>query len=220
MGNTCRTPRDVFLTYDGSLAQSRLSFLCCFTTAAKCAATKMKAAGKKAACLLDVQARSAARGAPPDAAKLAVCEQKMQDAFAKSESKGGCNTMGDASAIENKVDAFSSDVQNELRGPSASKCDAAKLKTAGKRAGCTLSVRSKAVGKGLVPDQLKLQACVDKMMAAFTKAEGVGGCNATGDAGAIGGKIDAFADDVVAELECKCASPSGAFLDAAAGAGY
>jgi len=33
-------------------------------------------------------------------------------------------------------------------------------------------------------------------------------------------KIDAFADDVVAALECKCASPSGAFLDAATGAGY
>jgi len=82
-------------------------------------------------------------------------------------------------------------------------------------------VQSKAVGKGLVPDELKRQACVGKMMAAFTKAEGAAGdCTATRDAGAIGDKIDAFADDVVAALECKCASPSGAFLDAATGAGY
>ena len=225
VGNGCRTSRDVFLAYDGSLAQSRLAFNCCFTVAAKCGAAKINAAGRKAACLLGLEATEASRGSAKDPAKVAACRAKLQETFAKSEQKGGCITTGDASAIEARVDAFSNDVDDALSGPvdppaTASRCDGNKLKAAGKRAKCALQVRAKAVGKATFPDPAKLQQCADKMAAAFTKAQGSGGCTATGDAGAIGDVINAFVDDVVNALECKCASPSGAFLDAATGAGY
>src|SRR5438067_658053 len=39
---------------------------------------------------------------------------KIKDAYGKLEAKPGCNTTGDATAIENKVDAFTNDVNGEL----------------------------------------------------------------------------------------------------------
>jgi cysteine-rich repeat protein len=79
-----------------------------------CQGEKIKAAGKKAACKLGLEAKQASKGGTIDPAKVAKCESKLSSMFAKNESKGGCNTTGDAAAIEAKVDAFVADAANEL----------------------------------------------------------------------------------------------------------
>ena len=98
----------------------------------------------------------------------------------------------------------------------ADACKDAKLKTTGKKAAGVL----KALGKNIKkPSPAKLSSDISKaqskMTKGFVKAESKGGCDTTGDVGAIESKVDAFALDVIGELS---PSPSGAFLDAPAGA--
>jgi hypothetical protein len=98
----------------------------------------------------------------------------------------------------------------------ADACKDTKLKTTGKKAADVL----KALGKNIKkPDVAKLNGSISKaqskMTKGFVKAESKGGCDTTGDVGAIESKVDAFALDVIGELS---PSPSGAFLDAPAGA--
>jgi hypothetical protein len=82
----------------------------------KCQGEKIKAAGKKADCKLGLKSKQAKKGGTIDPAKVAKCESKLSAAFAKNEGKGGCNTTGDAAAIEAKVDAFVADVDTEIVG--------------------------------------------------------------------------------------------------------
>lgn len=70
-----------------------------------CASSKMKAAGKHYAALLTCWFKSARRSEGPDPACLDRASQKLTSAFAKAESKGGCTTSGDASAIAVDNDA-------------------------------------------------------------------------------------------------------------------
>jgi hypothetical protein len=79
-----------------------------------CASAKLKAAGRTASCLLALEAKEASKGTPVDAAKAQKCRDKLSLTFAKTESKGGCNTSGDAQDIEDKVDAYVDDVDEEL----------------------------------------------------------------------------------------------------------
>jgi hypothetical protein len=80
----------------------------------KCASAKIKAASKKAACKAALEGKKAGSGDPIDPLKIAKCEDKFSAAFTKAETKGGCNTTGDAAAIEAKVDAFIDDVGDEI----------------------------------------------------------------------------------------------------------
>jgi hypothetical protein len=98
----------------------------------------------------------------------------------------------------------------------ADACKDTKLKTTGKKAADLL----KALGKNYKkPDTVKLGGSISKaqskMTKGFVKAESKAGCETTGDVGAIEAKVDAFAADVIDELN---PSPSGAFLDAPASA--
>jgi hypothetical protein len=79
-----------------------------------CEGNKIKAAAKKAVCKCALEGTQAAKGGTVDPAKVAKCEASFSKSFAKSEAKGGCNTTGDAAAIEAKVDAFVADVDGEL----------------------------------------------------------------------------------------------------------
>jgi hypothetical protein len=105
----------------------------------KCAASKIKSAGKKAKCKLGVFAK-----VPLDNAKLTGCETKFSQGFAKAEAKATkepCSTTSDADAIEDKVDAFVDDVRSEVDVvPDPSKCQPAKLKAAGKKVACRLKL--------------------------------------------------------------------------------
>ena len=81
------------------------------------------------------------------------------------------------------------------------KCQGAKMKASGKKAGCLLKVRSKAAAKAVAPDPTKITACETKFSAAFTKAESKPPCATTGDASTIESAIERlFANDVAAEI--------------------
>ena len=69
--------------------------------AQKCEATKLKLAGKDAAC----RAKALAKIALGGTADLTTCEAKLSAGFAKVEAKGGCATTGDAGAVATPIDA-------------------------------------------------------------------------------------------------------------------
>ena len=180
----------------------------------KCQAAKMKAAGKKAGCLLKVRSKSAAKAVLVDTAKVTACETKFSGAFTKAESKPPCSTTGDASAIESKVDRFVKEIAAELALSPPSKCQGAKLKAAGKAASCRLGAEAKGLVKNIPPD---LSKCATKFSAAWTKAETQTDCGpATGDMAAIDAKLAALEDDVACEEDagpaCTCGTPAPARL--------
>jgi len=85
---------------------------------AKCKFSKAKAVGKKAFALAKAQAKNLKN---PNATKLAAdiskAQSKFTKGFAKAESKGGCQTMGDAAALEAKVDAFVDEIAGDVAPP-------------------------------------------------------------------------------------------------------
>jgi hypothetical protein len=77
----------------------------------------MKAAGKKAACLLKLEAAEAAKAIPPPPDKVQKCKDKFSSASVKAEGQGDCGTAaGDTQDIEDKVEAFVADVDGEIPG--------------------------------------------------------------------------------------------------------
>ena len=192
----------------GALFAAAMFFAALGTAAAqnKCAGTKIKSTGKKAACLLGVRSKEASKGTTGDTSK---CVAKFEKGFTKAETKGGCNTTGDMADIEAKVDAFVADTNSELAvAPLPNKCAGSKLKSAGKKASCLLGLESKQASKGgPLGDTAQ---CIAKFNKGFGKAETKGGCNTTGDQADIEAKVDAFVADAAAELD---GSPSGAFLN-------
>lgn len=206
----CSVNRHVFLAYDADVAPSRVVFQCCFTVQAKCAAAKIKAAAKKASCLLKLDSTQAAKGKAADPDKVQKCHDALSITFTKLEAKGNCITTGDAGTIESVVDAFTGNVDASLNSsgpPSANKCQGAKIKVAAKKTSCLLGLKAKAAAKGQFTDPLdpaRVQKCVDTFSAAFTKAESSGSCLTTGDTGSTETKVDTFVDDVAAGLACPC----------------
>src|SRR6266404_1476035 len=96
-------------------------------------------------------------------------------------------------------------------------CQGAKMKAAGKKAGCLLKVDTKAAAKSIPVDTTKLAACKTKFSAGFTKAETAADCGpATGDTAVIQAKLVALEDDVACELDagpaCACGTPDPASL--------
>ena len=82
---------------------------------ASCKDAKAKASGKKAAALLKAHGKNQKK---PNAVKLgsdvSKAQSKFTKSFVKAESKGGCVTVADSTAIEMKVDAFVVDVIEEV----------------------------------------------------------------------------------------------------------
>jgi dienelactone hydrolase len=83
--------------------------------AVKCVAAKLKAAGKKCACMHKAQAKAALHDATPDFTK---CDAKIDAAYAKAEESaaGACPTIGDAEAIcdvvQDTFDEVEADIAN------------------------------------------------------------------------------------------------------------
>jgi hypothetical protein len=84
----------------------------------KCEGKKIRAAVQKVACVCVLEAKQAQKGGSIDPAKSGKCGASFSKSFTKAEAKGGCNTTGDADAVEAKVDAFVSDAAAELDPPS------------------------------------------------------------------------------------------------------
>ncbi len=81
--------------------------------AAQCAAAKLKAAGKKCACVHKIQATATLKGTTPD---FSSCDTKLEAAYAKAELKGGgaCPTTGDAEAVCDDVASTSAEVEADI----------------------------------------------------------------------------------------------------------
>ncbi len=68
-----------------------------------CQSKKLAATGKKAQCLLTLQAKAVA-GGTLDPTRLQKCKDEFSGVFGKLESGGSCTTTADATAIESKTD--------------------------------------------------------------------------------------------------------------------
>ena len=81
----------------------------------KCTQSKLKETGDKAGRKLDCYAKAVANGHVVDGGCLSKAEVKFSQEFADAEDKGDCLApTGDTAAIEAKVDAFVSDLFDEL----------------------------------------------------------------------------------------------------------
>src|SRR6185436_4086413 len=78
-----------------------------------CQAAKLKAAGKKAKCLLGLEAKEASSGEPKDPAKVTKCKDKLSSSFEKAETKPPCLTSDDFGPIETQIDNLVDDVDAE-----------------------------------------------------------------------------------------------------------
>ena len=85
------------------------------------------------------------------------------------------------------------------------KCEADKIKTAGKYTGCLAGTYSKAVKKG-EPQTEKLAKCDSKYGEKWQKAEdkAEGACPTEGDEAAIQAKVQQFVNDLLLSLETPC----------------
>jgi dienelactone hydrolase len=79
----------------------------------KCAAEKLKAAGKKCGCVHKLQATAATKGTTPD---FTVCDTKLDAAYVKAEAKAGgaCATIGDADEICDAVKAEFGEIEADI----------------------------------------------------------------------------------------------------------
>jgi len=91
----------------------------------KCEGAKLKAAAKKASCIIALRAKEAATGKPADATKLAACSTKFSAVYGKLDTKDAndCGaTVGDANAVEDTVDLFVTGVLGQVTTPCPAGC--------------------------------------------------------------------------------------------------
>lgn len=171
------------------------------TPAQVCAGAKMKAAGKSAGLKLACHAKAARQGATVDSTCLAKATTKLSTAFTKAESRGGCNTTGDANDVTDRIDSSVGAFVAELRPTvSANRCAGIKLKATGKKAKTKLGCHAKATRKGVAVDPQCLAKAEARFASTFSSAEAHGPCLTTGDAGGIESGVDDLVNDVVASL--------------------
>lgn len=171
--------------------------------AAKCIDAKAKSAGQAAQKKLTCHSKAAAKGEAVDAACLTKAGDGMATKFSKAEAKGGCLTTADTTLVAAMVDAVVSTTLEALlpSGPTGTKCSSKKLKSAGKRASKGLKAHGKAVKKAS-GDKLgaDLSKAAQGFSKDFTKAEGQGDCQTSGDAVTAGATVDASYDAIVGAL--------------------
>jgi hypothetical protein len=71
-----------------------------------CQGEKLRLASRKVYCKGSLEARQAQHGGDLNPTRVERCEANFADGFADAEAAGGCNTTGDAAAVEATVDAF------------------------------------------------------------------------------------------------------------------
>jgi hypothetical protein len=154
----------------------------------KCTSLKLKAIGNREAGLLTCQSKAAQRG---DTSIVAACEAKVQAKFSASFAKTGT-----CSGVQDDCKAIADDCGDKVRAAlpdgttTASKCEASRLKAAGKKAQQKLLCYSKAAKRD-VPVDSAAGGCLDKAAAKFVKAfDKVTGCTGDGQTGAIEALID------------------------------
>lgn len=173
------------------------------TPTQKCTAAKLKAAAKKLSAKLACYAKAATKNAPVDDGCLGTAETNFRTAFSKAESKGGCITSGDATAVEAGIEAFVQSLVTALPDggtKDGGKCASGKRKAAGKKAMAELLCYAKSAIKNVPVDTECLGKAAGNLGKAFAKAEKKAGCTTTGDAATVESAVDAIVAQVVAEL--------------------
>jgi hypothetical protein len=171
------------------------------TPAQVCAGAKLKAAGKTAGLKLGCHGKAALHGTTVDSTCLANATAKLSSAFAKAESRGGCNPTGDVNGVGALIDSSVGAFVAALRPTtSANRCAASKLKATGKKVKTKLRCWAKATGKGVTVDPQCLTKAETRFASAFSSADAHGPCLTTGDAGGIESQVDDLVNDVVAAL--------------------
>src|SRR5690242_17921627 len=166
-----------------AIAMFALAFTAGDAAADKCTGSKLKAIAKKEASLLNCEAKVAVKGDPSlQAACDAKVVAKFQAAFAKA---GTC--AGVAFNCENGADDCRDKVRAALPDAGPSKCEAARLKAAGKKAKAKLGCYAKAALKAVPVDTTCLTKAETKFSAAFAK---VAGCTGDGQEATIENLID------------------------------
>ncbi len=179
------------------------------TPAQKCASSERKLAGNEIATLTQCASKAITKGLALSDPSVTGCigraKGKLISTWGTAEARGGCAVTGDVTTIEDEVEAHLADLESLLDTTGPSKCTSAKMRDAGKKAKCELVCAAKASIKGLSPADSLIAACVqkcsDKFVAAFVKDEAGGDCDLPpDDAGSIEALIDAFVDEVSAEV--------------------
>lgn len=196
----------------GVLAGVFLSFYCAApargeVAADRCGAVKLKAAGGYAKASLRCQAAGVRAGAAVDPDCLVTAWARLSKGFAKAESRAGCVTSGDTSAIGAAIDA---DVDDFLAAlpyddlPEARACAASKLKAAGKHYDSRSTCYAKSAKKSATLDLDCLARATAHFEDAFSRADARGGCTATGDGVAVESLGVAAVTDIVAAVSPAC----------------
>jgi len=147
------------------------------TPVQKCSSSKVKAAGKAESGELKCWSKFASNGTPADTC-VAAAQQKLMDAFAAADSvvqpPPPCE--GTESTVDNAISNCIDNVNMAVTG--SGKCQASKLKAAGKKAAAKLKCYQKApTAPSTDPDLMAcLQAASDKFSSSFDKAEAAGAC--------------------------------------------
>src|SRR5262245_39869387 len=113
----------------------------------KCQAKKMEDAGKGAACFARL-ASGTAKGRTIERTQVRACRRFVQGRFPRLDSKAGCDTTGDATAIENKIDAFVDDLSSELNLSPPNRCQGTKIYDAGQKAVCLAHLERNFIATG------------------------------------------------------------------------
>ena len=154
----------------------------------KCTGLRLKAIAKKEYGLLLCQSKVAQKGDP---SLEAACDAKVLGKFSASFAKSGA-----CSGVQADCEAIADDCRDKVRAAlpdgtaAASKCEANRLKTAGKKAEKKLFCYSKAAKKD-APVDSAVGGCLDKASAKFVKSfDKITGCTGDGQSAAIEALVD------------------------------
>ena len=150
----------------------------------RCQVAKLKLVAKDAARQLGTAARAGTDFSGDTAA--------FSSAFGKI--KTSCN--GDKTSLENRVDAFRTQVATALT-PATAKCEAKKIRATAKIQACEFGIYGASILRG---SSLDTRQCTNRLGGMFRKLEAKPGCPTAGDATAIGTAVDAFAAGVFNEV--------------------
>ncbi len=189
-----------------------VAFLLVFVTGAahgavdpglKCVSAKLRAASKGVAGGVKCHAKAAKLGVVADPACLSAAQTKFTRVYDKAQAKGGCLSDHGQTAAAAEVARAVGAIATALRPEAtASSCQGAKLRAAGRRAAKGLMAHARFLTKG---DRAKLQDAIAKARgrfgAKFTKSDARADCLTTGDAATAGGVVDATLDGIMATLE-------------------
>jgi cysteine-rich repeat protein len=174
--------------------------------AATCQATKVRTAGKYAKCVATASAKAIKRSAAVETFRLIQCSTKLSDLFVKAETKatGSCPSEDDSPAVGGDLDSCVGDAVTALGGVpgpggAEARCQARKVREAGKYARCRFNATFAAITKGLPPDYT---GCEGKLASTWSRLEGSAAnpCLTSGDLTALRAGLDACHAAVAARL--------------------